>query len=184
MFCDFESDTEVLSDYMNRWIHALSQLAKVEVPPEAELRHLLYLSADKSDVRNKLDDFLSALSDEIRWRFVVVEYVHPAEGYPDLAGSTHPDFIKNPNKHAPRREGLFQKALEQVGEVSSERIIRIALDDDDWWMPWQVTDIVRFAEQAYEPGKVVAVGNAEDYSRLPRTGTSGSRSYQANHDGK
>lgn len=157
-FCDFEKDPKVRQDYLERWLIAIQQLAKVRVPQNVTLKHLLYISTDKQSERAQVSSLISSFPIDLQNRFMIVDYSHPVEGYPESHGSTHIDIIKNPNKHAPRRDRLFGSVLPYLHWEQYDRLIRIAIDDDDWWMPWQVEEIIRISEAAFESESIVAVG--------------------------
>lgn len=158
MFCDYERDREVRLRYLERWLVSLRAIAEVDLPPDCLFQAVLYVSDDKVFERERLEEFLSRLEPETRSRFVIVNYTHPAEGY-DLP-TTHPDLIKNPNKHAPRRDNLFAAALQHLAVRDEDWLIRIAIDDDDLWLPWHLREVARFAGQVRDESAIVGVGLA------------------------
>jgi len=157
MFCDYEPDPEVRGAYLDRWLHALRQQVLLDVPRKARFVGLLYVSEDKDAELLALGGFLDSLSPQLRDRFRIVTYRHPEGGY-GLGGATHVDLVKMPNKHAPRRDQLFQRALDQIDVGSATHIIRTALDDDDFWLPWQLSEIVRLAGAVVDDSGIIGVG--------------------------
>lgn len=157
IFCDNESDLEIRRLYLTRWLKSLSWMAKVEIPSRVDLYHFLYISSDKIEEIKVITDLLNNFEPSVRERFKLVEYRHPAEGY-SVNTQKHPDSIKNPNKVAPRRDDLFKKAWGKLPEITAERVIRATLDDDDFWLPWQVEEMVRVADLAFEEETIIGVG--------------------------
>ncbi|MHA6600327.1 alpha/beta hydrolase family protein [Corynebacterium coyleae] len=157
IFCDYESDPEILDKYFSRWLHSLRSVANITIPDGVFFRHFLYISSDKLEFAGKLRDILNALPDSQKTRFVIVPYDHPVGGY-GYDEDSHPDQYKNPNKSAPNRDRLFERALSIEPVPEWERSIRLTLDDDDLWAPWHLSEIVRAADLAYDPDKVVGVG--------------------------
>src|SRR5699024_6166951 len=154
---DYEFDLKIRQRFLQSWLASIAQLAKLRVPINSTVIFVLYLSDDKKLEIKAVDDLISSFPDSVRTRFKVVTYSHPPEGY-GYDDATHPDLIKNPNKVAPQRDKLFDKALSNVDVHAYERIIRLALDDDDFLLGWQLDEIVRAADLAYTPDEIIAVG--------------------------
>lgn len=157
IFCDNERDATVRQDFFQRWYISLRALASVSVPVDCTVKYILYLSDDKLQEKVLVQAFLASLNPEVARRFVVVPYEHPTDGY-GSKGVVHPDSLKNPNKTAPRRDWLFEAALTRISVEGYDRVIRATLDDDDFWLPWQLHEIVQAAEGVFEPGKILGVG--------------------------
>lgn len=145
MFCDFEQDPAVLDTYFQRFRLCLRGLQRLEVPTAAQILVTLYMSSDKVEhleqTRQLLDG--TALPDGLRIR--IHEYAHPAEGYP---GDDRIDWVKSPNKHAPFRDRLFAEAHQDVAFGEFERLIRMAVDDDDILLPHQPQNMLTMASAA------------------------------------
>lgn len=157
IFCDYESDLEIRRRYLSRWLHSLASVATLTIPADVTFRHYLYVSRDKVTELNEIREFIKSLPADQQDRFQLVAYDHPESGYGYDAHS-HPDHFKNPNKSAPNRDILFEKAL-KLGQVPDwERIVRLTLDDDDLWLPWHLEEVIKAADKAYEPGKIIGVG--------------------------
>lgn len=157
IFCDNESDPAVRNLYFSRWLHSLEWIAKLEIPEHVDFYLVMYISRDKVDETQAIYLFLKGLPESIQERFQLVLYDHPSEGY-NLDSEKHPDSIKNPNKVAPRRDKLFERAWKQLPASNADRIIRATLDDDDFWLPWQLKEMVRIANIAFEENQIVGVG--------------------------
>lgn len=157
IFCDYEFDPQIRQRFLQPWLASIAQLSKLRVPLNSTAMFILYLSEDKEMEINAVRDLISGFPEDIRDLFKVVTYSHPPEGY-GYEDAKHPDLIKNPNKVAPQRDRLFDKALSNVDVHAYERIIRLALDDDDFLLEWQLDEIVRAADLAYTPDEIIAVG--------------------------
>lgn len=157
IFCDNERDATVRQDFFQRWYISLRALAGVSVPVDCTVKYILYLSDDKFQEKVLVQAFLASLSPEVARRFVVVPYEHPTDGY-ESRGVVHPDSLKNPNKTAPRRDWLFEAALTRISVEGYDRVIRATLDDDDFWMPWQLHEFIQAADRVFQPGKIIGVG--------------------------
>ena len=157
IFCDNERDATVRQDFFRRWYISLRALASVSVPADCTVKYILYVSDDKFQEKVLVQAFLASLDPEVARRFVVVPYVHPIDGY-ESKGVVHPDSLKNPNKTAPRRDWLFEAALTQINVEGYDRVIRATLDDDDFWMPWQLHEFIQAADRVFQPGRIIGVG--------------------------
>lgn len=157
VFCDYEQDESIRQKFLPPFLMSLESLARLRVPDEVDARYLIYLSADKTSEIEVVKKQIASFPAGQRERFVLTYYEHPAEGY-GYSSSDHVDLYKNPNKVAPRRDALFEKAIAGLDTGAYERVIRMALDDDDVLLPWQLEEIVRAAEKTYDPQKIVATG--------------------------
>lgn len=145
MFCDYEQDPDVLDTYFERFRLCLRALQRLEVPPGAEILVTIYFSTDKQEHLERTRRLLAAvdLPDGLRLR--IHEYTHPAGGYP---GDDRIDWVKSPNKHAPFRDRLFAEAHRDIAFGEFERLIRMAVDDDDVLLPHQARNMVGMAAAA------------------------------------
>lgn len=157
-FCDYEQDPQVRKTFFDRWAIALENSAKVVIPNSTEIHFFLYMSNDKIRELDIIRKLLPSLNVDRDRTFHLVTFEHPEEGYGYDENTRPATLYKNPNKTAPYRDILFRKALENLNLEKYDRLIRVALDDDDMWLPWQAEEIVKAADQAYEPGKIVGVG--------------------------
>ena len=157
MFCDYEQDPEVRERYLTRWLLSLRQMHEVHIPQGVHHVALLYVSRDKQIELEKVRQLLCELGEREHQEFRIVEYSHPEAGY-GLEGAKHPDLVKNPNKHAPRRNALFELALTEIDLQRFDRFIRVGIDDDDFWLPWQLDEIVHIAREHVRPDEFAAVG--------------------------
>lgn len=154
-FADYEEDRAVQKRLYGRWVHGIRTIAELQIPEGWNYVSVLYVSEDKEDIKSSLLACIDSMPISLRSRFMVVEYSHPAGGYglPD----THPDLVKNPNKHSPERDRLFDRAIASGLHLEGYgRIARIALDDDDVWLPWHLHNIVSAIEAI--PGNDFATG--------------------------
>lgn len=157
IFCDYEFNPEVRQRFLPPWLASIKQLSRLQIPEKSTFLVVLYLSEDKANEISAVNDLLARLPDRKGLIFKVVTYQHPSEGY-GYENATHPDLLKNPNKVAPQRNRLFERAIENLNIYDYSHIIRLALDDDDFLLEWQLNEIVRAAERAHILDKIVAVG--------------------------
>ncbi|MGY5765397.1 hypothetical protein ACXET9_09355 [Brachybacterium sp. DNPG3] len=147
LFCDYERDPEVLDRYFARFEHSLASLRAQEVPEGVELLVTVQMSSDKQPWIGRTAELLRKPVFSPRTRFRLYQYEHPADGYPG-GDDSRVDWVKSPNKHSPYRENLFMESHAGLQVERYRRIIRVGLDDDDVWMPWQTENICRIAELA------------------------------------
>ena len=158
MFCDNEQDQEVLSDYFRRFRHTLGSVLRQQLPDELELLVTVYMSSDK----RRWIDHAWAIVDaaELAPNMVVRirEYDHPPGRHPAATGV---DRLKSPHKHAPHRDRLFQEAHRDVDLSVYRSLVRVAVDDDDLWLPHHAGELHRIAREGRRrhPGAgVLALG--------------------------
>src|SRR5699024_4562807 len=136
IFCGYELDRQLRLRFRLPLPASIAQLPKLRRSLNSTAMFILYLSEDKQMKTNAVRDLRSGCPEDIRDLFKVVTYSHPPQGY-GYEDAKHPDLIKNPNKVAPQRDRLFDKALSNVDVHAYERIIRLALDDADFLLEWQ-----------------------------------------------
>ncbi|GAA1327069.1 hypothetical protein GCM10009592_13510 [Brachybacterium rhamnosum] len=147
IFCDNESDAQILATYFSRFEITLASVLAQDVPPDAELLVTLHMSRDKVEWIDRVDDMIREVGRSPRLRCNIHLYDHPPEGYPggDLS---RVDWVKGPNKHSPHRERLFLEAHEGLHVDRYRRVLRVNLDDDDLWFPWHVRNLCDAARAA------------------------------------
>ena len=145
MFCDNEQDEEVLADYFRRFRHTLGSVLRQDLPEELELLVTVYMSSDKRRWIDHAWAIVDAADLPARTVVRIREYDHPREGYPPAAGV---DRLKSPNKHAPHRDRLFQDAHRHLDLAAYRSLIRVAVDDDDLWLPHHARELHRIAREA------------------------------------
>lgn len=153
LFCDYERDPDVLARYFERFEHTLASLRAQDVPEGAELLVTIQMSADKQPWIARTAAELRKPVASSRTRFRIYQYEHPTEGY-EGGDDSRIDWVKSPNKHSPYREKLFIESHQGLHLERYDRLIRVGLDDDDLWMPWQTENICRVAEVARIDPKV------------------------------
>ncbi|MGP9707002.1 hypothetical protein [Brachybacterium sp. AOP24-D1-21] len=155
IFCDYESDPEILGNYFSRFELTVTSLSRQEVPEGVTFRTTIYLSTDKGEwgdrVRALVARAQEAASPRVEIR--IHDYTHPEIGYPE-GDPTRVDWAKNPSKHSPYREQLFEAAHNDVDRNSLDRLLRVTIDDDDIWLPWHVKNLVEVAARAREDERV------------------------------
>lgn len=157
IFCDYEFDLEVRKKFLQRWLLSIRQLSILAIPVNTVVHFVLYISEDKECEIRAVRELISELEPSDAALFKLVTYVHPPEGY-GYDEAKHPDLIKNPNKVAPQRDRLFERAMLNTSIADYSRIVRMTLDDDDFLLHWQLEEIIRAADLAYRPDQIVAVG--------------------------
>ncbi|MEW1978946.1 heparinase II/III family protein [Kocuria palustris] len=165
MFCDNEHDPQVLADYFSRFELCLASLSAVRIPAGAEMVVTVYISTDKTQYRAAVQRILeeSRGTRDRGLRFQIVDYDHPREGYGD---DERIDWLKSPNKHAPYRDELFRKAHGSFTLTDFDQLLRMAIDDDDLFLPGHIETMVDLASMALAdaPGTdVVVLGPLRTY---------------------
>ena len=155
IYCDYQTDPEIIGSYFTRFEHTVASLAQQDVPEDATFRATIYLSTDKGEwgdrVRALIEEALRTAAPRVDIR--IHDYTHPEIGYPE-GDPTRVDWAKNPSKHAPYRERLFEAAHEDVDLEALDRLLRVTIDDDDIWLPWHVKNLVEVAARAREDERV------------------------------
>ncbi|WP_447577886.1 hypothetical protein [Achromobacter kerstersii] len=148
VFCDTETSPDVLDLYFSRLLVSMESVRSQRLTPNCRLAHVLYVSSDKKEYIQRLKAIAEDKNTEQK-KLLVVVYTHPSEGYPFPPGS-HIDLVKMPNRTSDYRDALFQKALAELSSAitwdASAYFIRIALDDDDFWAPWHLDEVIAAAE--------------------------------------
>lgn len=165
LFCDYERSSTVLKRLSTRFLHSLRSVAAQTIQPSVDLRYIVYVSSDKTEEREIFDALIRSFPADVASRFYLVSYDHPEAGY-GYTEDDHIDLFKNPNKHAPRRDRLFETALGAMPEIRSAQTIRIGLDDDDILQPWQISEVVRMAaaaEDTFPTDAMLVVGLQNSY---------------------
>lgn len=162
LFCDYEQDAEILDRYFARFEHTLASLQAQQVPEDAELLVTIQISSDKRPWIDRLIELLRTPPASSRTRIRIFEYEHPAEGY-EGGDPERVDWQKKPNLHSPYREQMFRETHRTLHLDRYPRVIRVGLDDDDLWMPWQTESICAIAsaarlDPAVEHDGVLALG--------------------------
>lgn len=159
IFCDYETDPEILAHYFSRFELTVASLARQQVPEGVAFRTTIYLSTDKGEWGDKVRALVAgaqasaAPGIELR----IHDYTHPEVGYPE-GDPTRVDWAKNPSKHSPYRERLFDAAHTDVDLTVLDRLLRVTIDDDDLWLPWHVRNLVDVARRAREDERVTWEG--------------------------
>lgn len=167
VFCDTETDFRITELYYSRLIACIESVKNQEIHIPHLLVHVIYVSEEKKTYISKLEAIAKQISTD-NFKLIIVTYAHPEEGYPFPAGS-HIDFIKMPNRSPGYRDRLFQKTVSRLSEQFEiedfEYFIRIALDDDDFWAPWHVNEVIHIAEHKLTsaPAKLFAIGLVDGF---------------------
>lgn len=158
IFCDYETDLEVRQRYLDRWLVSLRYLAKVRPPENSTVTYLVYISRDKVEELTSVKNILKTFPESARQRFSFMLYDHPAEGY-GYDDAKHPDLRMNPNKSSSNRDRLFRRAIKENDlRLNAKWIVRMAIDDDDIWMPWHLEEVARYSKLGREADRIVMVG--------------------------
>lgn len=146
VFCDGETKLMTQMLYFRRFERTLLSMSRVRVPQDVRAIHIIYISSDKKQwlprLRSAVKHFAHTSGMETR----IVVYAHPSHGYPALTAG-HPDVLKGPNKQAPLRNRLFLAA--QLDIAPDHTLVRMTIDDDDLWLPWQLDEMIAAIDQAY-----------------------------------
>ena len=158
MFCDNERDESVLADYFRRFAHTLRSVLRQELPDGLELLVTVYMSSDKRRWIDRVWSIIDAAELPPNMVVGIWEYSHPAGGYPP---AERVDRLKSPNKHAPNRDRLYQEAHLHVDLSVYRSLVRVALDDDDLWLPHHAGELLRIAREGHRrfpAAEVLALG--------------------------
>jgi hypothetical protein len=145
IFCDAETDTQVIDRYLARFMVTLQSIGRQRKPESSDIRLTVHLSRDKSHLAAKIESAFDSFSTGIRAVCKLHYYEHPADGYGVPAGS-HIDQLKNPNKQPGRRERLFADSSQGVDFTAYGAVIRISMDDDDLYLPGHLEQISSLAD--------------------------------------
>lgn len=167
IFADTETSYETLVRLLAMYRQSLLSIADQNHVADVSAVHVTYCSVDKTQELITLSRLINELNDRSNlFRFVLVPYIHPKEGYP--AGKTgHIDALRLPNKYFSEnsikltRKGIAR--LQSESELKFAKSLRLTIDDDDLWLPWAVEELVSIGEAAFERGgrdtKAIGVAN-------------------------
>ena len=120
IFCDAETDAQVIDRYMARFMVTLQSIGRQRIPKSSDIRLTVHLSREKPHLAPEIQSAFDSFTNEISAFCNIHFYEHPAEGYGVPAGS-HIDQLKNPNKQPGRRERLFADSSQAVDFHASAR---------------------------------------------------------------
>lgn len=176
IFADTETSYETLVRLLAMYRQSLRSIADQNYVADVSAVHITYCSVDKSQELLTLSRLINDLNDRSKlFRFVLVPYIHPKEGYP-AAKTGHIDALRLPNKYfSENSKRLTQKGIARLRSESDLKFaknIRVTIDDDDLWLPWAVEELVSIGESAFELGgrSTKAIGVANQIVYYP-TGT-------------
>lgn len=155
VFCDGETKLMTQMLYFRRFEQTLLSMSRVRVPQGVRAIHVIYISSDKKQWLPRLRTAVAHFAKTSRMETRIVVYGHPSHGYPALTAG-HPDVLKGPNKQAPLRNRLFLAA--QLDIASHHTLIRMTIDDDDLWLPWQLEEMITAINRAYTQAEYPAFG--------------------------
>ena len=156
VFCDVEKSQAVLDRYMSFFYGTIKSIARQTY---RNFIWIINVSADKRGVIERIKMAITLAG--LEGRAVVNIYEHPNEGYGN-EGDTHIDRLLKPNVALPhRREFLFKKAINEGGGIdldhhSGQVLIRLGIDDDDFFFPTHIQSLVEFVQ--------TKLGGGEDFS--------------------
>lgn len=174
IFCDAETDAEILERYMARFMMTLQSIGQQRVSRDTDLRLVVHLSRDKSLLAPKIQAAFDRFTNGLRATSTIHFYDHPAQGYGVPEGS-HVDRLKNPNKQSGRRERLFADASRGLNFGDYSAVVRISMDDDDLYLPGHLDQISALADDVLQetPNSPSALGMYQCY--LAHVGDDASR---------
>lgn len=149
MFADYEQDPQVQDKLFERWQLSLDAVSRVRIPDGWELVFVAHVSDDKSGAISSLTTRRPFDQEVARRRFVLHKYRHPKGGYG--LPETHIDYVKNPSRQGARRDEMFREATRGIDFAGYATVVRIALDDDDFWLPSHFENIVKAIESMDDP---------------------------------
>lgn len=155
LFCDGETKLMTQMMYFRRFERTLLSMSRVRVPESVRAMHVIYISSDKKQWLPRLRTAVEHYAQSSRIETKIVVYAHPSHGYPALTAG-HPDVLKGPNKQAPLRNRLFLAA--QLDIAPDHTLVRMTIDDDDLWLPWQLEEMLKAIDRAYEHVEYPAFG--------------------------
>lgn len=139
---------------------------------EARFVHFTHISIDKPREVVSLARLINSLNRRSEFaEFRLSPFSHPAEGYPEPSNG-HIDMLMRPSLFNDRPSVLFQNALNLFGESElglADSYIRVAMDDDDVWLPWAIEEFVTQGTAALaEPGRSVrCIGISKQFLYYP-----------------
>lgn len=173
IFADTEMRAEPLDRLLGLFKQTIESLTEQEIPDGVECLSVVYCSVDKVlEIVTISKILLQANEVNSRFKFLLVPYSHPTDGYPEPSNG-HVDARVLPNKYyAERSLALFQRACNRVAlesDLAWDSCVRVAIDDDDVWLPWAVEEIHRqtMAILAVNGRAVRAIGLANQYIYYP-----------------
>ncbi|MDD1477246.1 DUF6270 domain-containing protein [Arthrobacter sp. H16F315] len=174
IFCDAETDVDILNRYMARFMMTLHTIGQQRVPKDTDIRLVVHLSRDKSELAPKIQAAFDSLTNGMRATSTIHFYEHPAQGYGVPEGS-HIDRVKNPNKQPGRRERLFADSSQGLDFGEYAAVVRISMDDDDLFLPGHLDQISSLTDFVLQdtPNTPSAVGMYQCY--LAHVGDTDSR---------
>lgn len=146
LFCDGETKLMTQMLYFRRFEQTLLSMSRVRVPQGVRAVYVIYISSDKKQWLPRLRTAVGHFAKSWRMETKIVVYAHPSHGYPALTAG-HPDVLKGPNKQAPLRNRLFLAA--QLDIAADHTLVRMTIDDDDLWLPWQLEEMITAIDRAY-----------------------------------
>ncbi len=167
IFADTETNSDVLSKLLTMYRETLGSISKQHSVVNSTAVHVTYCSVNKLQEFLSLSRLINSLNRESTFfRFLLVPYIHPREGYPQ-ADNGHIDAVLLPNKYySDNAKKLTEKTLLRLRSESKLEFamnIRAAIDDDDVWLPWAASEVFQIADAAAEQGgratKAIGVAN-------------------------
>ncbi|MDJ0321747.1 DUF6270 domain-containing protein [Pseudarthrobacter sp. PS3-L1] len=164
IICDAETDNRIVSSYIDRFRTSVAGLSAQKDINKTDVIFTVHLSRDKKQFIEAINEIMAQLPKLERWKSQIHFYDHPVEGYGELA-SSHPDLRVNPNKQPGRRELLFEDASLGFSFEKYDYVIRISMDDDDFFLPNHLNQVKAIADQLYlqNPEQVSAAGLYRSY---------------------
>lgn len=160
VFCDTENNDDVIHRYLSFFIASIYQ---VSIQSYKNYIWAIYISDDKENVANTIKEYIHLFG--ISEKVEIIFFTHPPDGY-SLTGNAKTDefIMRRPNiRISSRREMLFTKMLNVRESLNNHSglVIRLALDDDDFFASNHFEDIAKIAmkyEYMLVAHKAVAIG--------------------------
>ncbi len=153
LFCDTETDEEVLSLYFSRFqrlIQSWSAQKTADADTDWRLINVVYVSEDKAAWVEAIKLALTQSPAHPNIQHHLQTYRHPDKGY-DFGPGAHIDQIKNPNKTSKFRDTLTRQATPHIRNhkwfQTAAFVARTYIDDDDLVAPHHFDNIAAQSAQ-------------------------------------
>lgn len=173
IFLDTESDVEAHRRYLHYYSRTLRSVQAQEKISDGLHIHFTHCSIDKEEAVVALARMINKLNESALTSFLLLSlYRHPAQGYPAVKGNIDMRILPNKTQVA-LVSANFHRAVRCIDALLLQKatcFLRLAIDDDDIWMPYAFQELVYLAskimQQQGSTTRVLAIGNGLIYYPL------------------